>query len=106
MLVLMAARWQSAYLPLFIEDSVVAVLIFVVLFALAIGEMPLMVFAMQKMSASVSTPRVLLIGMNAAYVGFTSVYGALYLLATREFFGAVILAAVGVFRFASGIWIR
>ena len=93
-------------LPGLIQDTVVKAVVFAFLLFIAVVEMPLMVIGMRQMVRSPSTPRAIVLGTNAGYVAFASVYAAAFLLITRESAWAFFLVALSLLRFASGVLVR
>ncbi|MBI4786596.1 MAG: hypothetical protein HY782_06075 [Chloroflexi bacterium] len=102
----LATSWLSAYLPFFIQGSLGAAITFAVLLLIALAEMPMMVVAMRNMARSPSTPRGILLGTNAGYTAFASVYACIFVLATGQVSGGLALAALGMLRFVSGVFVK
>lgn len=86
-----------------LEEAVLVGAVFVVLFLVALAEMPMMVYVLRRLMRG--SPRVLLVGINAGYVAFASVYAAVYLLVTHEGTGAMVLAGLSILRFLSGFFV-
>jgi hypothetical protein len=104
--IFVAASGISANLPGLIQDAMIEAMVFAFLLFIAVVEMPLMVIGMRQLVHSASTPRAIVLGTNAGYVAFASVYAAAFLLITRESAWALLLAALTLLRFASGVFVR
>ncbi len=105
-LVFIAACWLNANVPLLIQSTLGITIVFFVVLALALFEMPVMVWGLRKMARDASTPRLALLGTHVAYCSFAAVYAAAFVLVTRQQTLAMLLAALALLRFASGAWIR
>ncbi len=105
-LVLLVANRFKANLPLLIQGRLPIGILFFVLLVLALSEMPVMLWALQKMAQDPSTPRLAVLGTHVADSSFAAVYAAAFVLLTGEEVLAFVLAALSVLRFVSGIWIR
>jgi hypothetical protein len=104
--VFLAAHWYKNSIPLRLEGSIAIAIAFLVLLLIALLEMPVMVWALQRMVRDASTPRVAVLGTHAVYNCFAAVYAAAFLLLTGKETLAFVLAGLGLLRFVSGIWIR
>lgn len=104
--VFLAANGITAYMPWLIQDALLVALVFALLLLVTVVEMPMMIMAMRQMVHNASTPRAVLLATNVGYVAFASVYAAVFLLITRENRWAILLAALSVLRFASGVLVR
>ncbi len=105
-LVFFAANWYKNNIPLLIEGSIAVGIAFLVLLLLALSEMPVTVWALQRMVRDASTPRAVVLGTHAVYNSFAAVYAAAFVLVTGKETLAFVLAGLGLLRFVSGIWIR
>jgi hypothetical protein len=106
-LIVLAAYGIRLVLGALLPGLILALATFVVLLLIALVEMPMMVFALRKMAQS-TTPRLMISSGFALYVMFAAVYASLYILLTDAgyfYFGAT-LAALGIARFVSGIWVK
>jgi hypothetical protein len=79
--------------------------IFLGLLAVALVEVPAMVFALRMLSRS-SASRWFLYAANAAFVAFAAVYAAVLNLLFGQSFFSGLLASLSVVRWISGRWIR
>jgi hypothetical protein len=79
--------------------------IFLGLLAVALVEVPAMVFALRMLSRS-SASRWFLYAANAAFVAFAAVYAAVLNLLFGQSFLSGLLASLSVVRWISGRWIR
>ncbi len=104
--VFLAAYWYKDNIPLLIPGRLGAGIVFFVLLVLALSEMPVMLWALRKMVRDQSTPRLAVLGTHVAYSSFAAIYAAAFVLLTGEEMLALVLAAIGVLRFVSGVWIR
>ena len=104
--VYLVTSWVSAYLPFFIQGRIGVGIAFAVLLLIALAEMPMMVIAMRHMLHSPSTPRAIVLGTNIGYTAFASVYACIFVLATGQNSGGLALAALGIVRFLSGVFVK
>ena len=95
----------ASYLPLLFQ-GIGAVVVFMVLLAISLAEIPLMLYGLRQMARSSSTPRLMLVGTYTIYVMFGSVYASIFVLLTGQVAWGLALAALCVVRFASGPWIK
>jgi hypothetical protein len=95
----------AARLPLLLQGSIVVAIVFVIFLAIALAEMPMMVWGLRQMARAPSPPRVMLVVTFAIYVAFASVYAAIFVLLTQSAL-SIALAALCLARFVSGIWIK
>ncbi len=103
---LMIASWVKSFVPPLIQGRLGATIAFGILLAIALIEMPLMVFGLRQMARESQTPRTLVIGTFALYTSFASVYASAFVLATGEVVMGIILAVLTVPRLISGIWVK
>jgi hypothetical protein len=107
LLIFLASIWVRSLIPALLPGFILALVTFVVLLLIALVEMPMMVFALRKMAQS-TTPRLMISSGFALYAMFAAVYAAIFILLTDAgyfYFGAT-LAALGIARLVSGIWIK
>lgn len=105
-LIFFAAYWYKDNLPSLIESSLGVGIAFSVLLLIALSEMPVMVWGLQRMVRDPSTPRAVVLGTHAVYNSFAAVYAAAFILATGKELLALILVGLGLLRFVTGIWVR
>lgn len=96
----------STLIPILLSLFFLVAVTFLFLLALSLVEIPMMLFGLRQMARSSSTPRRLLAGTFAFYVMFASVYASIFVLLTGQISWGLVLAALGLIRFASGMWIR
>jgi hypothetical protein len=96
----------AARIPIMIQGRIGGVVVFAILLAFSLAEMPLMLFGLQQLARSQTTPRAMVVGTYTVYVTFASVYASLFVVLTNEFAWGLVLAALCVARFASGAMIR
>jgi hypothetical protein len=96
----------SAYIPILLQDGIVSAIAFCFLFLLALVEIPMMVFGLRQMARRDSTPRRLLLATFGFFVAFASVYASAFVLLTGQIALGLVIVALCVVRFISGIWIR
>ncbi len=79
-------------------------MLFVVVFgSFSLGEIPLMVFALRRLSAERSENRRLVWGLNSLYVFFAAVYGLPVLLITGDVAWGLALSGLAAARFATSL---
>ncbi len=100
-----AAMSLSGILPRLIEDAVAVVVLFFILLAIAVAEIPMMSFGLRQMAQG-KTPRALVVTVFLIYVTFASVYASILVLLTGATLLSFGLAALAVVRFATGAWVR
>ncbi len=105
-LVFFAAFWFKGNVPSLVGGSIGVAIVFLILLLVALAEMPVMVWALQRLARDASTPRVVVLGTHAGYNSFAAVYAAAFVILTGKETPAFILAGLGLLRFVSGIWIR
>ncbi len=98
----LTANAIAARVPILVQGGIGVAIVFAILLAISLAEMPLMLFGLRQMARSAPPPRALLIGTFTVYVMFASVYAAIFVLLTGEFAWGLVLAALSVARFASG----
>jgi hypothetical protein len=105
-LIYWGGSFVSSRIPILVQSHVGAAIMFAVLLALSVTEMPLMVFGLRQMARRVSAPQPLLFGTYFIYVTFASVYAAVFVLATGLVAWGLALAALALARFASGVLVK
>jgi hypothetical protein len=96
----------STRLPTLLQGEIVVAITFVFLFAIALMEIPMMLFGLRQMARSPSTPRRLVLGTFTVYVAFAAVYASAFVLLTGQIVLGLVLAAVCFVRLVSGVWIK
>jgi hypothetical protein len=81
----------------------VALLLLVLLGGFSIAEIPVMIFAMRRLSAERTDNHRVVAGMNALYVFFAAVYGTPPILVTGSVGWGLALCALSVLRFATSL---
>ncbi|HEX7593802.1 MAG TPA: hypothetical protein VF429_06490, partial [Anaerolineae bacterium] len=61
---------------------------------------------LRQMARSQTTPRALVIGTFAVFVIFASVYASIFVVLTNKFAWGLVLAALCLARFASGMFVK
>ncbi len=83
------------------QKAMLALLGFVLFFSL--GEIPMMIYALRKLTASPAGVRPALV-TNAAFTFFSAVYAAPFLLLTGQIEVSLALAGLGLVRLAGALW--
>ncbi len=96
----------SAHIPTLVQGGIGAVIVFSILLLISLAEMPMMLFGLRQMARSQTTPRALMIGTFAVFVVFASVYASIFVLLTGAMAWGLVLAALGLARFAGGVWVK
>ncbi len=96
----------AARVPILIQSSIGVAVAFAILLLISLAELPVMLFGLRQMARSQATPRALLIGTFAVFVIFASVYASIFVVLTNEFAWGLVLAALCVARFASGVLVK
>jgi len=107
-LIFLAANWARNFVPTLLPGFVFALVTFAALLLLAVAEMPMMVFALRKMTQPATLPRRLIAATFSFYVFFAAIYAAIFVLLTdaNYFYLSALLAALGIVRFFSGVFIK
>jgi len=92
---------RSGLTPLITGRGTLALLGFVLLFSL--GEIPLMIFALRRLTASAAGIRPAML-TNAAFTFFSAVYAAPFLLLTGQVEISLALAGLCLVRLAGALW--
>ena len=93
-------------LPILLQGGIVVAIAFVFFFLLALIEIPMMVFGLRQMARGNSAPRRLLLMTFGFFVAFASVYASAFVLLTEQIALGLVIAALCVARYVSGIWIK
>ena len=93
---------RSGLSPLVTGRATLALLGFVLFFSL--GEIPLMIFALRRLTASAGGTRPALV-TNAAFTFFSAVYAAPFLLLTGQVEVSLALAGLCLVRLAGALWL-
>jgi hypothetical protein len=93
-------------IPILIQSSVGVVIVFAILLLISLAEMPMMLYGLRQMARSQTTPRALVMGTFAVFVIFASVYASIFVVLTNEFAWGLVLAALCLARFASGMLVK
>jgi uncharacterized membrane protein len=93
-------------IPILIQSSVGAVIVFAILLLISLAEMPMMLYGLRQMARSQTTPRALVIGTFTVFVIFASVYASIFVVLTNEFAWGMVLAALCLARFAGGMLVK
>jgi hypothetical protein len=96
----------SAHIPILLQGTLLGAIAFAFFFLLALIEVPMMLFALRQMARGDSTPRRLLLATFGFFVAFASVYASAFVLLTGQIALGLVIVALCVARFVSGIWIR
>ncbi len=96
----------SARIPVLIQGGAGAVIVFAILLLISLVEMPMMLFGLRQMARSQTTPGALVIGTFMVFVIFASVYASIFVVLTNEFAWGLVLAALCLARFASGVLVK
>ena len=107
LIVFLAANCVKNYIPFLAPSFLATLIVFAILILIAFLEMPMMVFALRKMAQSATMPRGVIVGVFLFYVAFAAVYASMHVLLTGDnyFYFGTLLAALGLVRLASGMWI-
>lgn len=85
----------------------VALLLLILLGGFSIAEIPVMIFAMRRLSAEHTDNRRVVAGLNTLYVFFAAVYGAPAILVTGSVGWGLALCALSVVRFVTSfVYVR
>ena len=100
-------NWLKSLIPILVADFVTTIVVFAILLIIALVEMPMMVFAIRLLSSTTISRRVV-DGAFLFYVAFASIYAMIFILLSGNdypYFGTW-LAALGLVRFLSGVFLR
>lgn len=101
------ANWLKSLIPILVADFITTIVVFAILLSFALIEMPTMVFAIRLLSSTTISRRVV-DGAFLFYVAFASIYAMIFILLSgndHPYFGTW-LAALGLVRFLSGVFLR
>ena len=96
----------ASRVPILVRDGIGVAIFFAVLLLISLAEMPMMLFGLRQMARSQTTPRALMIGTFAVFVVFASVYASIFVLLTGAMAWGLVLVALGLARFAGGVWVK
>ncbi len=101
------ANWLASFLPTLATGFITTTVVFVIILIVALVEMPIMVVAIRILSTTAITRRIIQ-GSFAIYVSFASIYALMFILLAGNGYPwlGIVLAALGLVRFASGVFIR
>ncbi len=107
LLIVFFANWLKGFIPTPVSDSITTLVVFSIILLIALLEMPLMVFAIRRMSGTIM-PRRIIGGVFLFYVSFAAVYAAIFLLLTADSYSnlGMVLFASSTIRFLTGIFIK
>ncbi len=99
--------WLKALVPTFISDFISALVIFLIMLFFALAEIPVMVFAIRKLSQT-SLPRWIVLAIFMFFVSFAAVYALIFILLTDTSYSnlGLVLAGLSLARFCGGIFIK
>lgn len=85
-----------------------SLLVFAIIFLIAILEMPFMAFGLRQIAAARTVPRKMIAVGFLAYVGFAAVYAGIYVLVTGDQYFCLgsVLTGLGLVRFFTGVYVR
>lgn len=89
------------HLPILLSGAGAAIA-FAVLLLISLAEMPMMLFGLRQMARSQTMPRGLMMGTYVLFVMFAAIYASIFVLITGEFAWGMLLAALGLVRYAGG----
>lgn len=96
----------STRIPILVQGTLFATIVFAFLLLLALLEVPMMVLGLRQMVRSASTPRRLLDLTFAIYVAFAAFYASLFVLLTAQIVWGLAIVAVCFVRLMSGRWVE
>jgi hypothetical protein len=96
----------STRIPILVQGTLFAAMVFACLLLLALLEVPMMVFGLRQMARSASTPRRLLLATFVIYVAFAAFYASMFVLLTGQIAWGLGIAAVCLLRLVSGRWVE
>ena len=97
---------SSGTIPVLAPFPVVTLILVLVLGAFSLAEIPMMVFLMRRLAIERPANRGFVLGLNALYVSFASIYGAPVLLLTGNLGWGLALCSLGIVRLvASTFWV-
>jgi hypothetical protein len=99
---------SSGWLPVLVSRPLYVWSIFLFLLFFSLAEIPVMIFGMRKMAASVNPKaKYVVLFANAGYTFFASVYAAPFILlagqSVLELFVGALLGALGIIRFITSV---
>jgi len=106
MAIIVGASVLSTLVPILLRARLVVILAFVFFFVLSVIEMPLMIVALRQMARRPSTSPRLVRTTFVIFVMFAAVYAAMFVVLTGQIIWSIVLAALCLVRFASGVLVR
>ncbi len=99
--------WLKTLVPAFISDFISVLVIFLIMLFFALAEIPVMVFAIRKLSQT-SLPRWIVLAIFMFFVSFAAVYALIFMLLTDSSYSnfGLVLAGLSLARFCGGIFIK
>ncbi len=94
----------AGILPALVQ-GLAAVVVFLFLLGISLAEIPVMLFGLRRMAHSATTPGWMLIATYFIYVTFGAVYASVFALLTTQVVWGLVLVALCLARFVSGMWI-
>jgi hypothetical protein len=101
-----SASASSEFVPSLVQGVFGITIAFAFFLLFALVEVPMMLMALRQMVRSIWTPRRLLLATFGFYVAFPSVYASAFVLLTGQFARGLVIAAVCIARFVSGVLIK
>lgn len=101
------ANWVKSFIPTLISDFISALVIFLIMLFFALAEIPVMVFAIRKLSQT-SLPRWIVLAIFMFFVSFAAVYALIFMLLTDTGYSnfGLVLAGLSLARFCGGVFIK
>jgi hypothetical protein len=106
MAIIVGASVLSTLVPILLRARLVVILAFVFFLVLSVIEMPLMIVALRQMARRPGTSPRLVWATFAIFVMFAAVYAAMFVVLTGQIIWSIVLAALCLVRFASGVLVR
>ena len=105
-----AVYWVAGLLaqriPILIQGDAGAVIAFAILLLISLAEMPIMLFGLRHMARSQATPPGLVIGTFTLFVMFAGVYASVFVLITGQWAWGLVLVALCLGRYATGVLLK
>lgn len=96
----------SIFVPILLRARLVVIFAFIFFLVLSFIELPLMIVALRQLARSKSTSPRLVWATFAIFVMFAAIYAAMFVLLTGQIVWGIVLAALCLVRFASGVFVR
>jgi hypothetical protein len=94
---------SSGILPILLPQPLIAILLTAFLGAFSLAEIPMMVFAMRRLTAERPANAVFVLGLNALFCFFAGIYGAPVLLLTGSLGWGWALCSLSILRLAASL---